>query len=94
MKKLGTNSVTEVAKEAGQQWNKLSAAKKKPYEAAPGRGVEDGATKWRGFTMNIWGFPEIGGARSSSILMGGFLGTPIYGNPSMDNYGHISEYKK
>ena len=36
MKKLGTNSVSLVAKEAGQQWKKLSAAKKKPYEAAAG----------------------------------------------------------
>lgn len=34
VKKLGTNSVSLVAKEAGQQWKKLSAAKKKPYEAA------------------------------------------------------------
>ncbi|CAL1159570.1 unnamed protein product [Cladocopium goreaui] len=34
VEKLGTNSVTLVAKEAGQQWKKLSAAKKKPYEAA------------------------------------------------------------
>ena len=36
VKKLGTNSVSLVAKEAGQQWKKLSAAKKKPYEAAAG----------------------------------------------------------
>lgn len=37
VEKLGTNSVSLVAKEAGQQWKKLSAAKKKPYEAAARR---------------------------------------------------------
>lgn len=35
VKKMGTNAVAEVAKEAGAQWRKLSAAKKKPYEQAP-----------------------------------------------------------
>ena len=34
VKKVGTNSVTDVAKEAGKQWKALSAAKKKPYEMA------------------------------------------------------------
>merc|ERR1719282_1103145 len=34
VKKLGKNAgVTDVAKEAGAQWGKLTAAKKKPYEA-------------------------------------------------------------
>ena len=37
VKKLGTNTATLVAKEAGAQWKKLSAAKKKPYEAAARR---------------------------------------------------------
>ncbi|CAK9007378.1 unnamed protein product [Durusdinium trenchii] len=34
VKKVGTNSVADVAKEAGKQWNALSAAKKKPYQMA------------------------------------------------------------
>lgn len=42
VKKLGTNAVSEVAKAAGQEWGKLSAAKKKPYEQVTGAsGGED-----------------------------------------------------
>eukprot|EP00438_Fugacium_kawagutii_P005076 Skav200547 [mRNA] locus=scaffold676:436650:441838:- [translate_table: standard] len=40
VKKMGTNAVAEVAKEAGAQWRKLSAAKKKPYEQAATKALE------------------------------------------------------
>ena len=76
VKKVGGNSVAEVGKEAGAQWNKLSAAKKKPYDDAAKKAMAK-------YKKDVEAFKAAGGVMPVKAKRGSGLSTKKKRDPNM-----------